>query len=262
MITRRKLVSSILTLLLALGLVLYDRIQSLIQNETNFDTPTVTTISQQLKEWSYNEFPDYYAVIGDAQIDESKFGDINGLKNETNNGLVVKYTGKDNLGRTLPVYAITSFKAVQKSSAEERPNFKQNDSPSGWTRNEEVSIETSTGTYKGWFWNRSHLLADRLGGKATSDNAITGTRMQNVGNRSNSGGMYYIEERTVDYLRTHRSAYVYYAVTPVYEKTELIPRYVIVDVRSEDGLLNERVVTYNYQNGYTVDYQNGGFTKN
>lgn len=200
MITKRKIVSTILTLLLALGLILYDQIQSLIQNKTNFDTPTITTISQQLKEWSYDEFPDYYTVIGDAQIDESKFGDINGLKNETNNGLVVKYTGKDNLGRTLSVYAITSFKAVQKSSAEERPNFKQNDNPSGWTRNEEVSIETSTGTYKGWFWNRSHLLADRLGGKATSDNAITGTRMQNVGNRSNSGGMYYIEERTVDYL--------------------------------------------------------------
>ena len=141
MITKRKIVSTILTLLLALGLILYDQIQSLIQNKTNFDTPTITTISQQLKEWSYDEFPDYYTVIGDAQIDESKFGDINGLKNETNNGLVVKYTGKDNLGRTLPVYAITSFKAVQKSSAEERPNFKQNDSPSGWARNEEVSIE-------------------------------------------------------------------------------------------------------------------------
>ena len=73
MITKRKIVSTILTLLLALGLILYDQIQSLIQNKTNFDTPTITTISQQLKEWSYNEFPDYYAVIGEAHIDKYKF---------------------------------------------------------------------------------------------------------------------------------------------------------------------------------------------
>ena len=135
---------------------------------------------------------------------------------------------------------------VYKSSAEERPDFKKGDDPSGWNKNEKVSVQTSSGEYNGWFWNRSHLVADRLGGATNSDNAITGTRMQNVGNRSNSGGMAYVEQLTVE---------------PIYSGSELIPRYVIVNVKSSDNLLDKQIITFNNQYGYTIDYTNGTFTK-
>lgn len=263
--SKRKLQSILVTLIVAIGIITYNQFQTWLQSNAtiyNTATPTTTSNTSNIDSWSYEKYPDYYSVVGEAQIDESKFADLKEEIQSPDFEKAVKYTGKDDLNRTQSVYAIITLKTVQRSSAEERPDFKPNDNPSGWTSNSKVSIETSTGTYSGWFWNRSHLLADRLGGEATSNNAITGTRMQNVGNRSNSGGMYYIEDRTVDYLRTHRNHYVYYVVTPIYENNELIPRYVIVDVKSEDSVLNERVITYNYQNGYTVNYLNGGFTKN
>jgi len=78
-----------------------------------------------------------------------------------------------------------------------------------FNENPEVTVNTTTGVYNGVFYNRSHLIAHRLGGKTDSDNAITGTRMQNVGNRSNTGGMYYIEDEAVDYLTHNRKEYLY-----------------------------------------------------
>ena len=262
MTSKKKLVSIITSIIIILGSVVITQFQKLHNPEQNQTTKQNTATDTSIEEnWSYEKYPDYYSVVGKAQIDDANFENLTQDINNPDFQIATTYTGKDELGRTLPVYAITTLKAVQKSSAEKRPDFKQNDNPSGWTKNSKVSIETSTGIYNGWFWNRSHLLADRLGGKATSDNAITGTRMQNVGNRSNSGGMAYIEEKTVDYLRTHRTALVYYAVTPVYKDSELIPRYVIVDAKSNDNVLNERIVVYNYQNGYTLNYKNGKFTK-
>ena len=192
-------------------------------------------------EWSYEKYPDYYAENGPAVIDESKFpekGNIN-------------YTGKDSLGRTLAVYGTITYKMVEKSANEKRPDFKPDDNPSGWSKNKKVTVETSTG----------HLVADRLGGEATSDNAITGTRMQNVGNRSNTGGMVYIEEIATNYLKEHKDKFLYYLAEPVYNKDELIPRYVIVNAKSEDGTLDKQVITFNYQKGYTINYYNGTFTK-
>ena len=151
---------------------------------------------------------------------------------------------------------------VEKSAKEKRPDFKPDDNPSGWSKNKKVTVETSTGPYdKGWFWNRSHLVADRLGGEATSNNAITGTRMQNVGNRNNTGGMVYIEEIATNYLKENKNKSLYYSAEPVYNKDELIPRYVIVNAKSEDGTLDKQVITFNYQNGYTINYYNGTFTE-
>ena len=203
-------------------------------------------------EWTYDEYPDYYAENGSAVIDESKFpkkGNIN-------------YTGKDSLGRTLAVYGTITYKMVEKSAKEKRPDFKPNDTPSGWNKNKKVTVETSTGLYdEGWFWNRSHLVADRLGGEATSQNAITGTRMQNVGNRSNTGGMIYIEEIANDYLKKHKDKFLYYSAEPIYNGNELIPRYVVVNAKSEDGTLDKQVITFNYQKGFTINYNDGTFTK-
>ena len=251
--SKRKIFSSVITFITILGFLLYNQFNefntrlnknnttSIIQTQIDNYNSTIDT------EWSYNKYPDYYTTIGPAQIDETKFPETGDIT----------YTGKDSLGRTGPVYGTINLDMIIQSSAEERPDFKRNDNPSGWTQNIEVSIETTTGTYKGWFFNRSHLIADQLGGEATSNNAITGTRMQNVGNSSQTGGMRYIEQKTVDYLHTHQSAHVYYSATPVYTENELIPRFIIVDAKSNDDTLNERVLVYNYQNGYTINYYDG-----
>ena len=219
------------------------------QSRTKQTTTTKTYLGYP--EWSYDEYPDYYAENGPATIDENQFPE----KGKIN------YTSKDSLGRTLAVYGTITYAMVEKSAKETRPDFKPNDNPSGWTKNKKVKVETSTGTYDGWFWNRSHLIADRLGGEATSNNAITGTRMQNVGNRSNTGGMVYIEEIATNYLKENRDKFLYYSAEPIYNEDELIPRYVIVNAKSEDGKLDKQVITFNNQKGYTLDYYKGTFTK-
>ena len=253
---RKRWIIAILTLISLISII-YPKIETLLQsnNQTKDKTHIVSPNAQKndlnLPIWSYEQYPDYYAENGTAVIDNTKFPEIGNIN----------YTGKDELGRTLSVYGVITMEMVSKSSAEERPDFKKGDEPSGWNKNKKVSVQTSSGEYNGWFWNRSHLVADRLGGATNSDNAITGTRMQNVGNRSNSGGMAYVEQLTVDYLTTHRGEHVYYSAEPIYSGDELIPRYVIVNVKSSDDILNKQIITFNNQYGYKIDYTNGTFTK-
>ena len=255
MISKKKFYSIILTLIITVGTITFNQFKSWLNQSVqpqSTNTAEIQINDNHYPTWSYDQYPDYYAIIGEAQID---------LNNFPEKGKIT-YTGKDEQGRTQAVYGTITLNMIQQSSAEERPDFKRGDNPSGYPKNQEVDVETSTGTYHGWFWNRSHLVADRLGGEATSNNAITGTRMQNVGNRSNSGGIYYIEELTVDFLRANRSQHVYYSATPIYYKNEMIPRYVIVDVKSDNSTLNQRVITFNNQNGYTINYYDGSFIKN
>lgn len=47
---------------------------------------------------------------------------------------------------------------------------------------------------------------------------------------------------------------VQYVATPLYEGDELVPRSVIVDVRSSDGHIDEELETYNACKGEDIDY--------
>lgn len=199
-----------------------------------------------------NTKDDYYLVAGASGLDPKTF-------NETSN---FAYSEKDELGRSGQARATITSDDVFKSM-NYRGEFKSGDNPSGFPeKNFKTYIHTTTGLYKGWFYNRSHLIADSLGGVAESYNAITGTRMQNVGNRSNTGGMQYIERKCVDYLKKHRSVKLYYQVTPYYRGEELIPRTVEVKALTSDGAIDEKVITYNSAKGFTIDYNTGKVTEN
>ena len=145
------LISFIITIILSSGYVTFKHI-----NLNDLLPKSVPTVSKSAKtdksgypEWSYDLYPDYYAENGKAVIDESKFpekGNIN-------------YTGKDKLGRTLAAYGTITLQMVYDASAKGRPDFAKNDKPSGLNENPQVKVNTSNGLYDGWFWNRSHLIA-------------------------------------------------------------------------------------------------------
>lgn len=199
-----------------------------------------------------NTRDDYYLVAGSSGLDPETF-------NKTSN---YAYSEKDELGRSGQARATITSKDVF-DSMNYRGQFKNGDNPSGYPeKNFKTRIHTTTGTYDGWFYNRSHLIADSLGGVAESYNAITGTRMQNVGNRSNTGGMQYIERKCTDYLKAHRSVKLYYQVTPYYRGDELIPRTVEVRALTSDGAIDEKVITYNTAKGFTINYYTGEVTNN
>ena len=202
--------------------------------------------------FGHNTKDDYYFVAGSSELDPETF-------NKTSN---YTYSEKDELGRSGQARATITSKDVFKSLGH-RDQFEKDDNPSGFPeKNFTAKVQTTNGLYDGWFYNRSHLIADSLGGDAKSYNAITGTRMQNVGNRKNTGGMQYIERKCTEYLKKHRSVKLYYQVTPNYKDDEIIPRTVEVQALTSDGAINEKVITYNTAKGYTIDYKTGKVTKN
>lgn len=195
-------------------------------------------------------YPSYYAKIGSSNINEEDFPKIG----------TINYLGLDNLGRTKGVYGSLTHKMVEERKGIRLPFSKDSD-PSGWGNNEKVTVNHPDGkVYHGYFWNRSHLIANQLGGSANRDNLITGTRGQNVG--SGLGGMRYTEQKAVDYLSSNKNAILYYSAVPYYLEDEIIPRYVIVSMKSKDGSIDESVKVFNEQNGYTIDYKRGTFKIN
>ena len=129
--------------------------------------------------------------------------------------------------------------------------------PAGYTKNKEIYIENPKyETYKGWFWNRSHLIADSLGGPSEPYNAITGTRPQNVGARDNQGGMRIPESRAYDYIYDNPKKTLLYDVVPLYFDTnDLVPY--AVQVTLYNGVIRERYITLNIAYGYQIDYKTG-----
>lgn len=200
-------------------------------------------------EWNATVAPNGYEVQGNAVV-EHEFAE----------GEYV-YEGLDALGRTMPAYACITTDDYAREKVEDREDFKSDaDKISGWGYNEKVSIVFPNGkVYNGYFYNRSHLIADSLGGTPMRENLITGTRFQNVG-YDNKGGMAYTENTARDWLgNAPAGSYIYYAVTPVYVDNELVPRSVYVDMLSSDGSINEHVEVFNVSGdpAYEVDYHTG-----
>lgn len=202
-------------------------------------------------QWSMDQYPDYYRVASKAVIDSDvQPGNI-------------EYTGLDSLGRTLRVNGNITYKMVEESKGWREKFDSDADKISGWGHNEKVAIDMANGkTYHGYMYNRSHLVADSLGGAAKRVNLVTGTRTQNVGSNNGKGGMAYAETKARDYLNAHHDGTLYYCAIPVYVGDELVPRSVYVEMKSDDGSIDESIEVFNTANGYTINYSDGTFSKN
>lgn len=200
----------------------------------------------------------YYEVVGTAEREhDAREGQVD-------------YCPLDKLERSTCAYGLLTYEMRAGLKGKDREDITED--PSGWGHNTEVEIFPIGSTdkkeaYHGWLYNRSHLVADSLGGSPSMENMITGTRMQNVGfngaNKMGDGGMAYTEVAARDYLQSEKSkdCPLYYAADPNYEGDELLPRTVTVDIQSCDKTIDERVVVPNTANGFEINYQDGSFTK-
>ena len=202
-------------------------------------------------QWSMEQYPDYYRVVGKAIIDSDvQPGNI-------------EYTGLDSLGRTQRVNGNITYQMVEKSKGWREKFDSDADKISGWGHNEKVAIDLGNGkVYHGYMYNRSHLIADSLGGAAKRINLCTASRCQNVGRNDGKGGMAYAETKARNYLNAHHNGSLYYCAIPVYVGNELLPRSVYVEMKSDDGSIDESVEVFNAVNGYTINYNDGTFSKN
>lgn len=200
--------------------------------------------------WNQDEDTNYYRVLGPAQCAESPEPGT------------VRYGELDGLGRATGAVACVTFDSM--SAGLERPRGDLSSvSPSGWGHNGEVSLAMPDGSvYHGYLFNRSHLVAKSLGGDDEAHNLITGTRTQNVGANLNGseGGMAYAEGLARGWIASHPDGTLYYAATPVYSGDELVARSVLVDIKSDDGTVDQRIEVFNAARGFQIDYATGTFT--
>jgi len=200
---------------------------------------------------------DYFEVIGAAELrGDAQIGEIT-------------YCPLDELGRTTCAYGYLTSELRAEARATDREDILVD--PSGWpSRNDEVTIPAldleGSADYRGWFWKRSHLIADSLGGNAVVSNLVTGTRTQNVGSTKTDGqyggGMAYTELIARDYLDTHDgdACPLYYGATPQYSGDEPIPRTVLVDIQNCDKKIDLRVEVSNTANSWVIDYTTGAYS--
>lgn len=216
----------------------------------NFDTAGRTPTTSSTTESHIDT--DYYTVDSVGQASFSPSCPASGYYYEG----IIDEDGR--VGAACAVLTHESFMDEKKQKREDISSF----IPAGYTKNRKVPIFNASGkaVSNDWFYNRSHLIADSLGGEGSLDNLITGTRTQNVG-VSSSGGMQYIEKKVSDYLAKTNNCPVRYQVTPNYLPGEIVPRTVTVNAASCDGQINETVTTYNTAEGYTIDYTTGKWSE-
>ena len=227
-------------------------------NGSDSSSQTATDDESLLQSWSSDIAPNYYKVTGKASFPSL-----------TVNAGDIQYQGLDALGRTGYAYGNLTYAMYEKSAGWRAPFDSDVNGITGWyyqgkSNNGKASIMMDNGrTYHGYFYNRSHLIADSLGGASSRKNIITGTRMQNVGdNSSNPGGMAYTETESRDLFKSNHDATILYYVKPIYQGNELVPRGTTIDIKSSDGSIDQHVVVWNYANGYTIDYNTGTWRKN
>ncbi len=202
--------------------------------------------------WDETAAPEYVLRVGEADLPEE-------LTSESAE-VGMTYGGLDAYGRATWATLVADGPWYQRKAEQGRDKTPLPD-PAGWPAdNPEVPIVTPDGNvYRGYFWNRSHLVADALGGEPVVENLAIGTRMQNVGANDGQGGMLYVETLARDWLAAHPStdARLVYRAEAIYQGAEPIPRAVRVDVRSSDGALDGAWIVYNAAKGYDIDYATG-----
>lgn len=157
---------------------------------------------------------------------------------------------------------VTYVKLNETSVTRQKGNKQSFDKdPIGWPKeNPKVTITHPTlGNYSGWLWNRSHLIADQLGGPSTPENSIPGTRPQNVGGRNNKGGMRAPEERAYKYVSETKKELLYFVDVIYKNEKDLIPTEVRVTLYNDE--IFETYITHNVANGFDINYETGEVTQ-
>ena len=120
--------------------------------------------------------------------------------------------------------------------------------PSGWHYSEYNFID------QGLLYNRAHLIAFSLSAEDLNErNLITGTRYLNA------EGMLPFEESTVYYIKSTGN-HVMYRVTPVFRKSELVARGVLMEAQSVEDFgkgVKFCIYCYNVQPGVGINYRTG-----
>ena len=167
----------------------------------------------------------------------------------------ITYCDPDDHGRSTCAYGLLTPENREKGRNYQRHNVDFN--PSGWPESN-TYIE-----YFGPLWVKTPLLGTQLGGDFVPNNTVTGTEHLNNSEHKGNGyfksGLQYPEYLAAQYLDDQYNAQcpLYYAVTANYEADELIPRSLTVDIETCDQSLSKRMIIYNVETTYDINYNTG-----
>ena len=217
---------------------------STLKTDKNTDKEPKQTESTLLDQTKVPE--NFYSIIGRADFQYLDQNSVN---------ITETYGDLDSLGRPTYVYTKLTPKDYEVERGIPRKEIKVD--PVGWIKpNPKVQLTLGDNSYKGYLYNRSHLLADSLGGEPIKENLITGTRLQNVGwnKAGQEGGMGYGETISRDWLSKHSEGYLLYEVWCHYNGDDLISDYQIVNILTSDGLIDQQIKVFNGTGSVSVEY--------
>ena len=265
--SNRKITKTVKTLL-ALLITVTAAVGALHVVSTDMTTqqqPATTESTHSVRQWtawSESAYPDMYRIVGKADIaKQATPGKVEYNESADGHPYVIATLTKENLAYGKRERGDISDIYPPGWKDNERVEITEWHNVVCWRGladvAERVEIRYADGTvYHGYFWNRSHLLAHMLGGEDSTENLITGTRPQNVGKNDGKGGMQYAENLAADYIKNGGESIVY-NVTPVYKDGDVIPRSVFIDIRSDDGSINQEIEVYNAAPGFEINYKTG-----
>lgn len=150
-----------------------------------------------------------------------------------------KYGNLDGLNRATAANALLN-KSLMPTTAREALIW----NPTGW-HNKRIA--------SGWLYNRCHLIGYQLTGQNNNPkNLITGTR------QLNDPDMLKYENQVAKYIKSSRSHYVRYRVTPAFRGNELLARGVHMEGQSVgSNAVKFNVYIFNVQPGVKLNYTTG-----
>lgn len=260
----------------------FENIVSKVKGVFSEENVVIDESEKKLLDTSFDisKYPDNYVKINDGLVKLNK-DDLKIIKKKGNKDHWIKYSRLDNKGRSREVRSLINFSSVynHSTSVTERPQFDSSLKIAGeysdshfniltrkWSGNVRNNKIEQLDNYRGYIYNKSHLLAWSLGGDMNAHNLILGTRAQNVGtNRANGdGGMGYVEGIIRNAVYNNRDLKVFYHAKPIYKDNEIIPRGVRVraySLNDKGNAVNIDVWIFNYQNGVTINYNTGTYQK-
>lgn len=259
---------------------LFEQVASVTEDFSKDDTPKIKNTEEDKNLINAETNNENYALINNNKTSLNK-EDEKLLDKHSRDKFWVIYPKLDKLGRAGQVTSLVTYQSVQShsSKAQERPSFdygvhvageykdgQYNAQKQAWEGENSNNKILQLDGYRGYVYNKSHLLAWSLGGDMETHNLTLGTRAQNVGtNRdSDGGGMGYSETQIRNAIYDNPDTKVFYQVTPVYKDDELVPRGSHVraySVNDNGATINLNVWVSNTQKGVQIDYNNGTYNQ-
>lgn len=191
-----------------------------------FELGTYSSLEKdEVDKFNYFTYPNYYQSLGLANLNQSKFPK-EGQTKYSKNSIKSTFTKDSN----------------KKSNNQYNINIKNN---------KKINTLINDKSYYKNLYNNNFMLSTNLNGDKTKNNHFISTYPFKFAQNK-------IDRKIINYMNQNPNEKIYYQASLHYEKdSDLIPKYMIIDVMSDNEELNERYQIFNNAKGWIINYKTG-----